>query len=55
MSLALGFVAAAVSAVLAVRWMLSYLRGHGLQVFGIYRVLLALVVGALLLTGTLQP
>lgn len=55
LSLAVGFVAAAVSAVIAVRWMLSYLRGHGLQVFGIYRVLLALVVGALLAAGTLHP
>ena len=54
-SLAVGFVAAAVSAVLAVRWMLSYLRGHGLQVFGIYRLLLALVVAVLLATGTLHP
>jgi undecaprenyl-diphosphatase len=54
-SLAVGFVAAAVSAVLAVRWMLAWLRGHGLQVFGVYRVLLALVVAALLATGTLHP
>ncbi|MDB4930961.1 MAG: Undecaprenyl-diphosphatase [Myxococcaceae bacterium] len=54
-SLAVGFVAATVSAVLAVRWMLAWLRGHGLQVFGVYRVLLALVVAALLATGTLRP
>ena len=54
-SLAVGFVAAAVSAVLAVRWMLSYLRGHGLRVFGVYRVVLAVVVAALLATGSLQP
>ena len=55
LSLAVGFVAAAVSAVLAVRWMLSYLRGHGLQVFGVYRVLLAVVVAGLLAAGVLQP
>jgi undecaprenyl-diphosphatase len=54
-SLAVGFLAAAVSALIAVRWMLSYLRGHGLQVFGIYRVLLALTVTALLATGLLHP
>jgi undecaprenyl-diphosphatase len=54
-SLAVGFVAAALSAVLAVRWMLAWLRGHGLQVFGVYRVLLALVVAALLATRTLHP
>lgn len=54
-SLAVGFVAAAVSAVLAVRWMLAYLRGHGLKVFGVYRVVLALVVGALLVAGALHP
>lgn len=54
-SLAVGFVAAALSALLAVRWMLSWLRGHGLGAFGVYRVLLALVVGALLATGALHP
>lgn len=54
-SLSLGFLAAAVSAVLAVRWMLSWLKGHGLWVFGVYRVLLALVVAEMLGTGMLRP
>ncbi len=54
-TLALGFAAAALSAVVAVRWMLAYLRRHGLAIFGVYRVLLGLVVAALLAAGTLHP
>ena len=42
--LLIGFVAAWASAVLAVRWMVGYLTRHGMEIFGWYRVLLALVV-----------
>ena len=55
LSLTLGFLAAAISAVLAVRWMLTWLKGHGLWIFGVYRVLLALVVAEMLGTGMLRP
>lgn len=55
LSLSLGFAAAAISAWLAVRWMLSWLKGHGLWIFGVYRVLLALVVAEMLGTGMLRP
>jgi len=50
-----GFVVAAVSAALAVKWMVGYLKRHGLQVFGYYRVAIALLVGVLLLTGRMEP
>jgi undecaprenyl-diphosphatase len=48
-TLALGALAAWLSAVLAVRWMVQWLAAHGLELFGWYRVLLALVVAACLL------
>lgn len=47
--LAIGFVSAWVSAILAVKWMVSYLRSHGMEIFGWYRVLLAIAVTAWLL------
>lgn len=53
-NLAIGFLSSAVSAVIAVKWMVSYLKRHGLAVFGYYRVVLALVVGGLLAAGILE-
>ena len=52
-NLVLGFVAATVSAVAAVKWMVSYLNRHGVVIFGYYRLALAAVVAILLATGTL--
>jgi undecaprenyl-diphosphatase len=52
-TMAIGFVAAAIAAAVAVKWMLHYLRRHGLSVFGYYRIALAIVVAALLWTGRL--
>ena len=49
--LLLGTASAWLFAVISVRWMVAWLQRHGLELFGWYRVGLALVVGALLLAG----
>jgi len=53
--LAVGFLSAWLSAVLAVKWMVGYLQRHGMQIFGWYRIAIALVVAGLLLAGLLTP
>jgi undecaprenyl-diphosphatase len=50
----LGFLSAWISAVLAVKWMVAYLNKNGMQIFGYYRIALALVITALLLGGWLS-
>ena len=40
---------------MSVQWLVSWVTRDGLAVFGVYRVLLALVVAALLLLGLLTP
>ena len=52
-ALGVGVFFAFVAAVLSVKWMVGYLQRHGLVLFGYYRVILALAVGALLITGSL--
>jgi undecaprenyl-diphosphatase len=47
--LIVGFIAAWLSAVMAIKWMVGYLKSHGLEIFGWYRVALAIVVTAWLL------
>jgi undecaprenyl-diphosphatase len=49
----IGFAVAFVSAVVAVRWMVTYLQRHSLAVFGWYRLAAAAVVGALWAAGTI--
>jgi undecaprenyl-diphosphatase len=48
-----GFLGAWVSAVLAVKWMVAYLKRHGMQIFGYYRIGLAIVVTVLIVGGWL--
>jgi undecaprenyl-diphosphatase len=48
-----GIVAAAISAAIAVKWLVSYLQSHGLSVFGWYRIAVGMVIGGLILSGTL--
>lgn len=52
--LLIGSVAAWGSAVVAVRWMVAYLKKHGMSLFGYYRIGLAILVAALLLTGVIS-
>ena len=51
----IGSLAAWISAVAAVKWMVEYLKRHGMQLFGYYRVVLALAVGAALYFDLLTP
>ena len=47
--LLIGFGSAWLSAVLAVQWMVGYLKSHGMEIFGWYRVALAIAVTVWLL------
>jgi len=49
-ALLIGVVVAFLAAVISVKWMVSYLSRHGLEIFGYYRVLLAAVAMVFLLT-----
>jgi undecaprenyl-diphosphatase len=42
--LLIGIAAAAVSAALAVKWLVNYLQSHGLSIFGWYRIAIGLIV-----------
>ncbi|MGE5237085.1 MAG: undecaprenyl-diphosphate phosphatase [Acidobacteriota bacterium] len=53
-NIAIGFVTAALFAALAVKWMVGYLRRHGLQLFGYYRLAIGLAAAALLVAGILR-
>lgn len=46
--LLVGLISAFVFAVVSIKWMVSYLNRHGLEIFGYYRVALALVVAVLM-------
>lgn len=50
----LGVVVATLSAVIAVRWLVSFLNRHGLALFGWYRIALCIVMGVLFWLGWVQ-
>ena len=52
-SIAVGFLVATVAALLAVKWLVSWLSRHGLATFGWYRLVLGAVVAVLIARGTL--
>jgi undecaprenyl-diphosphatase len=47
----IGLAAAAISAAIAVKWLVSYLQSHGLAVFGWYRIAVGLLIGGLVMSG----
>jgi undecaprenyl-diphosphatase len=49
----LGCVVAAVTAVIAVRFLVSYLARHGLSVFAYYRFFIAIILGVMLYCGSI--
>jgi undecaprenyl-diphosphatase len=49
----IGFLFAFISAIVAVKWMVSYLKSHGMSVFGYYRIGIAVVVAVMLVGGVL--
>ncbi|MCA8979327.1 MAG: undecaprenyl-diphosphate phosphatase [Planctomycetes bacterium] len=51
LSLAVGFVAAWLAAVVSVRWMVAWLQKHGMAIFGWYRIALAAAVALWMISG----
>jgi undecaprenyl-diphosphatase len=49
--LALGFVVSGISAWASVVWLLNYIQKHSFTAFGVYRIILSLVLGAIFFFG----
>jgi len=54
-SLIIGLLTAYISAWIAVRGMVHYLKNHGMALFGVYRIAIACVTAGLILTNVLRP
>jgi len=51
MMLALGCVVAFIVALLAMKWFVSFLTKYGFKAFGVYRIIVGILILALLWTG----
>lgn len=51
--LATGVLVAFVSAVISVKWMVTYLNKHGLEIFGYYRIAISILAGSLIILNIL--
>ena len=49
----IGIIVAAFAAWISIKWMVTYLRRHGLAIFGYYRIAIGVVVGLLVISGWL--
>jgi len=49
-ALIIGVLTAFIAALVSVKWMVSYLSRHGLEIFGYYRVIIAILTTVFLLT-----
>jgi undecaprenyl-diphosphatase len=49
-----GAVSAYIAALVAVKWMVGYLKKHGMAIFGYYRIAIAIVAAGLILAGYIQ-
>jgi len=54
MPILIGVAAATLSAVLAVKWLVSYLQRHGMRPFGWYRIAIGVIVAGLMLGGVVE-
>jgi undecaprenyl-diphosphatase len=54
MPLAVGIIAATVSAAISVKWLVGFVQSHGLALFGWYRIAIGLLIGALLAAGVVS-
>lgn len=53
-NMTVGVIAAWVSAMLAIKWMVNYLKQHGMAVFGYYRIAIAIAAAAMILGGVIE-
>lgn len=49
-----GALAAYIAAVIAVKWMVGYLKKHGMTIFGYYRIAIAIVAAGLIIAGVID-